>query len=263
MNEFGKPTIEEVFHPLSTRLYKLRIGDIEPEDGIYDGVEDYAGRKIKPILAGIFSYDGAKALQFVDNTLTSITELQGLDSGLVKDITDEYLGFDSGAIGKSSYDFKKQALKEIQTELAYYTRKLNELKEQLSRNVPTHNLDNNKRGEQYDLPADYDVPMLKNVTVEKFDRYQSALLFYYLREHGAVVNFSDSSYSKVIACLTGHSAENIRQKALGPIWDVIRDKAKNRTVKQPNYNLNTVKDLLTAILKDIEQEIQTNDSKKL
>lgn len=92
------------------------------------------------------------------------------------------------------------------------------------------------------------------------DIYQSALLFHYLRKHDAIRDHTDESLAKLLCPLTGHSEQNIRtSKGLGVINYIKADKSKNMNFKEiPNYNLNTLRDFLNDIVKDIDDEIVRN-----
>lgn len=252
MNEFDQPSIEQIFHPLHTRLYELRNGDIVPK-GFYDEIEEYCEIKIKYIVANIFAYDSGVSSKVIDNTLTSIDELHASAENLITK------AFDNNDL----FITKKEALKDIRTELAYYRESLNKLKDQLYKSISTDRITKEVDQKEIELPDDFEFPKFRDDSVVKFDKYQSALLFYLLKEHGAINNFSALSLSKIISCLTGHSAQNIRQDALGKIWDVLKDKEKNKTIAEPNYNLIAIRNLLNEIISQLDDQIKLNDSPKL
>lgn len=263
MNEFGQPSIDEIFHPLRTRLYKLENSNVEHEDGIYDGIEDYCSRKIQPILTGIFAFDSKVSLKFIDNILTSIEQLEASASDIVKNVTGDYWGFNSDVVISSGNNAKKEALRDIQSELAYYKDNLTKLKAQLLNNFSEDRKIETRTREEIELPEDFNLPKVKSGSKVGFDKYQSAILFHYLKETGAIRMISDSSLSKIVSFLTGHSEQNIRQDGFGKIWDVLKDKEKNKSITEPNHNLIIVKNLLEGITLQLDSQIKLNNSSKL
>lgn len=103
----------------------------------------------------------------------------------------------------------------------------------------------------YELPENFS--LIKNgLKSEALDIKQTAVLFYYLRKHKATIDYGDKSFSKLIHYLTGHSANNLRQKSgFGNIIEILRS-SKNGIEKN---NLKKVKELLENILHDIDKEI--------
>jgi hypothetical protein len=98
----------------------------------------------------------------------------------------------------------------------------------------------------------------RNKSLTTLDRYQTSLLFHYLNVHGVILDFDNISLATIIEVLTAHSAHNIRTECLNQIPRIIKDKEKDHTHNESNYNLITVREILRAVISDIEKEIENN-----
>lgn len=96
------------------------------------------------------------------------------------------------------------------------------------------------------------------------DKYQTALLFDLLRKKGAIINLKNSSLAHVISRLSPHSEQNLRTEGLDVIDFIKVDNPsyKNKNINIPNQNLQAVKEVLTSILEEIDEQIKTNSEKK-
>jgi len=104
----------------------------------------------------------------------------------------------------------------------------------------------------YELPDNFSLTTL-GVKSQALDIRQTAALFYYLRKHHATIEYTDSSYSKLVHYLSGHSAENLRKRSgFGNIIEIFRETRGG--VKYSN--LKNVKSLLEKIISDIDKEIK-------
>ncbi len=91
----------------------------------------------------------------------------------------------------------------------------------------------------------------------RLDIRQTAVLFYYLWKHSAILKESNKYISKAIQCFTGHSAQNIRTyDGFSLIDSIIKDDVIDKRFQHiPHYNITGVKKLLEEIIDDINSEI--------
>jgi len=93
----------------------------------------------------------------------------------------------------------------------------------------------------------------ENLKIDSMTISQSTILFHYLREEELTINYNDSSLSKFIHYLTGHSEQNIRTKGLGQIYHLVNDSKKGVDF----YDLKQVKQHLENIIKNIDDTINS------
>lgn len=102
--------------------------------------------------------------------------------------------------------------------------------------------------------------------IEKLDKYQSALLFHYLKHAGAT--YDHLSYNKLaplIHQLTGHSQNNLRTECLNQIQEIKMGDVGNKLelIKNKAYNLEQVKVVLRDMINELERDLKNNrDSQK-
>jgi len=111
-----------------------------------------------------------------------------------------------------------------------------------------------KEGEQiiYQLPEDFSLTKL-NIKAKALDIKQAAILFYYLKDQGAILDYSNQSLAKLVHYLTGHSLENLRKnKGFGEITNILRETRQG--IKY--YNTIEVKKFLENIIIKLEKEIK-------
>ncbi len=98
------------------------------------------------------------------------------------------------------------------------------------------------------LPADFKLSSL-GLKIDKLDIYQTAILFHFLKEHHAFLDYNNEALAKFAHYLTGHSEQNLRtDKGFGEIQHIIRQDRK----EEKFYDLKVVKKFLEEILDDIE-----------
>ncbi|QMU27690.1 hypothetical protein [Adhaeribacter radiodurans] len=118
---------------------------------------------------------------------------------------------------------------------------------------------------ELELPSEIKLPLpKKSKKIERLDTRQSALLYFYLRKFDAILNYSDTSLAKLMHALTGHSEQKLRtEKGLGVIWDIMEDTVKDNTFNHvPDYNLDTVKKLLSEVITEIDNQKKKNSSSR-
>jgi len=98
--------------------------------------------------------------------------------------------------------------------------------------------------------------------LEKLDRYQTALLFFYLNEAGLIQYKSSNEIAPIVQSLTGHSAHNMQTKAFNKIPDVKKGQAGNKLKISNNksYNLIEVKNTILEILRMVNDDLEKNKS---
>lgn len=105
-----------------------------------------------------------------------------------------------------------------------------------------------------------------HLTIQKLDIRQTALFFYYLRKFDFVLDYADDSFAKIINVLTGHSEQNIRtKKGFGVIGSIKNDEPDSKPkyfIEKPNHNLEVLKSALLEIIKEIDNQIEKNTSRK-
>lgn len=96
------------------------------------------------------------------------------------------------------------------------------------------------------------------------DKYQTALLFHYLKEKEAIIDLVDKDLAHVLSRLTPHSEQNLRTEGLYSIKFIKGDHPdyRNKTFTEPNRNLTQVRVLLQNIIDDIDSQIALNIEKK-
>jgi hypothetical protein len=105
--------------------------------------------------------------------------------------------------------------------------------------------------------------------IDKMNKFQSALLFNYLQDNGAIHPMVPYKLAPLISQLTGHSEQKLRTEAFSNLVDVKKGKAGDKTQlqKDPDINLKIVKDTVKSILKSIDEDLEKNrklrESKKL
>jgi len=104
----------------------------------------------------------------------------------------------------------------------------------------------------------------KLIPIEKLDRYQTALIFSYLRDVGAIKDKSSNSISPIISRLTGHSENTLRNKGFDKIWQIKAGKEGNKTklLTEPDYNLKKVKNIILEILSMVNDDLKKNESNR-
>jgi len=109
-----------------------------------------------------------------------------------------------------------------------------------------------------DNPKIY-TPKISN-KIKALDRYQIALLFYYLEQSGAINSNSYIKQAEIINQLTGISAQKLRTDALNKIWEIKSGRIGNidKNKIDPTYALNGVKMLIKKIGTMIENDIKKN-----
>jgi hypothetical protein len=100
--------------------------------------------------------------------------------------------------------------------------------------------------------------------LDKLDRYQTALLFYYLNESGIIQYKSSNEIAPIVQSLTGHSAQNLQTEAFNKIFDVKTGKAGNKLKinSDKSYNLKIVKDAILEVLRMVHNDLEKNKALK-
>jgi hypothetical protein len=247
----GPQTVEQVFHSLHTRLFNIEQGKINKTTRLLWNQEDdeeYKADMIQYIVANVFYFPASSSLTEIDYCLK---KMEGLNKNLPTII--ETADFGKLIIAGSNDDEKAEAMKSIADELDFYTTKLKTVKVELASQLKgaAEIRPSLKEDAPIELSRNIKFKTVPDGHISKLDKYQSALLFHFLREKGAINNLSDIALAQIVSLLTGHSEQNIRQDALTKIWDVKTDKAKNRNNKDQYHNLNEITKLLESILSDI------------
>ena len=104
----------------------------------------------------------------------------------------------------------------------------------------------------YELPSDFSLQSRETNQDASLDIRQSAILFYLLRKHKAIIPYSDASLAKFVHYLTGYSESNLRtRKGLGNYWSIIKENREGIS----NYNAIKVKEFLETVLEDLEKQL--------
>jgi hypothetical protein len=246
-------TIPEEFRILLQRIKRLLLGFDKPNDILFD-------YKLVLFNASIVG----KSKEWENSYILLLYEISELLEEIKKSSIDslirftEYEGFEAASLGfmdlngieveifeqtELSQKEKKLFVKKLENEITYYENQLNGFKHQ----------NNSTTSSIIELPKDFqhkDIP--KDGLPTNLDKYQAALLFHYLREKGVIIKYDDTSLSKLVFYLTGHSAQNIRT-ALGSIYNVQKDTVKNKTKNEKLHNLSEVKRVLNSILLSIKK----------
>jgi hypothetical protein len=98
--------------------------------------------------------------------------------------------------------------------------------------------------------------------INTLNRYQSALLFYYLYEVGCIHLISANKLAPLISQLTGHSENTLRTEALNKIIDIKKGTVGDLTNirKDPDFNLKEVKKFIKLILNKIDEDLIKNQN---
>ena len=84
----------------------------------------------------------------------------------------------------------------------------------------------------------------------KFDIYETAILFEYLKEKEMIKNYPVETLSKMIHYLTGHSENTIRTKAFSQVGFL---KDGRTALKKGSAPVLQVRELLPEIIDDIDK----------
>lgn len=105
--------------------------------------------------------------------------------------------------------------------------------------------------------------------IETLNKYQTALLFDYLKDTGAIHTFQANTLAPLISQLTGHSEHNIRTEALNKIIDIKKGSIGDlrQIIKDPDVNIRVVRNIIKSILSKIDEDLDKNkklrENKKL
>ncbi len=106
---------------------------------------------------------------------------------------------------------------------------------------------------QFKLPDDFSLTKLA-IKADRLDIYQTAILFYLLRNSKAVINYTDQDLAKFAHYLTGHSEQNLRtEKGFSQINSIMEDNRKGEDF----YNLKAVRSFLEELIEDIDSKISS------
>jgi hypothetical protein len=255
MENSPKKPITEVFAKLLARLSELSLYHATVN---YDALPEVNYKLIDEIGSQIFEYSTSEALKFIDFALTKIQHLQAEEEEIVAavnvDIEHDIYGT-MLANEVQTETAKKQLYEDIRVQLMYFSRKLSIIKESLLLNLSLK------------TPSKKEVEKIVIIPTDELllDMRQSALLFYYLKEAKVIQPHVNDKLSIYISLLTGFSEQKLRTtKGLGSIPNIMSD--KNVVIKKkkdtPHFNLNSVKNALQKIIKDVEFEIAERSKKK-
>jgi hypothetical protein len=98
----------------------------------------------------------------------------------------------------------------------------------------------------------------KDERITRLDIRQTALLYKYLMDHGAIISMPNMHLSELLHHLTGYSDQKIRtDEGLGVIRDIEKGKkAKHNFWSDKNKNLKAVKELLNEVISIVESKIK-------
>ncbi|MBC3541391.1 hypothetical protein ACFSC6_15250 [Rufibacter sediminis] len=98
-----------------------------------------------------------------------------------------------------------------------------------------------------------------NLKAGRLNFRQTALLFDYLREYGAIIDYGDKPLAEFIHLLTGHSSQSLRGNGFGKIG-YIKDglNEEGEPKKERNKELHSLTQLLQSIIEDLNKEMAEN-----
>jgi hypothetical protein len=209
------------------------------------------------------AYDPKEVLDIVEFALKEVEYLLNMGESLVDKIS-TYSTINYEEINQMSTPYpelKDEILKGIILELNYYSYHLGLLKDQQIRLISSTSQIGSQvieRRTEINIDENFRLPELKiKAKTVVLDRYQSGLLFQYLKEHNVIQDFSNIALAKIVSLLTGHSDETLRREVFGAIDHVKKDKKKNKILAQgPNHNLTAVKNILNSIILNIESDMK-------
>lgn len=258
-----RPTLLEVFSPLLSKLNKLecytdtiRYGNIPDDFNLLNDIEKE-----------VFNYPPKDSILIIENCLSKIEQLKEKGEAIISFVSVDDYNIDVGeylpASKQKTDETKKELFAAISTELNLFELKLVLLKELLITNQ-SFGQESAQAGNMLDVDNEEKLP--KSITGPNetpLDRYQTALLFHYLKERKIILQYSAVALGKLVGLLTGHSSNTLTKKGFGAIANIQSDKPdsvnKNESKGIRNYNLNKVKSELTQIIKDIDSEISRQE----
>lgn len=249
----------QLFGPLLTKLSKLeflhdtfRYGEI-PDDSLL----------VSELLKDVFNYPSIDVIKLIESCQTKIDEIRERGESIVSLISVEEYDFDVKEYlpvnEQKKIETKKELYSTIVTELNIFELELLLIKELLINNQNIGiNSDSSIGGLELDSQQKLPKP-IQSPKITSLDRYQTALLFHYLKEENLILPYSDVALGKLVGLLSGHSSNTLSKNGFGAINYVKSDhpeavnKVESKGIK--NYNLNKVKTKLQAIIREIEEEI--------
>lgn len=262
-----KLTLLQLFAPLLSKLEKLEFyretilyGEIPDDSYIMGEIEKE-----------IFNYPPKDSVSIIENCLSKIEILRERGESIVEYVLiDVYEDRADGYVPANELqnaETKKELFSQVSFELNLFELKLIGLKETLLKNLSFDGITDTEN--KLEIDTKKKIPdRIRDVMDTPLDRYQTALLFHYLKDRKIVLPYSDTALGMLVSRLTGHSENTLAKHCFGAIANIKSDNPKsvNKIDSKgiANYNLNKVKTELEIILEEINNEIdrQNRVSKK-
>jgi|GEM_PF-1693584 hypothetical protein len=103
----------------------------------------------------------------------------------------------------------------------------------------------------YELPENFSLTRM-GINSRALNRQQTSVLFHYLRKYAITIDYSDTSYSKLVHYFSGFSQENIRQELS---WVKLEDILINKK-EEKDSDAKIIISLLEKIISEIKEEIK-------
>jgi len=163
-------------------------------------------------------------------------------------------------------EVKERVYTEIRLELLFYKTNLEIILQDLYTSENSLKDKNIETKVEIIIGDDFKFSQLKQIGNTILDKYQTALLFDYLRKKELILRVyeeNNDALSKLVAALTGHSDQNLRTKdGFGAIANIKSDNLKNKLkADSSNYNLNVVRKALLLIISQIDEDIMTENKR--
>lgn len=258
-----KPTLLQIFAPLLARLSKLELYHDEIR---YGEVPDYMNI-ISAIEQSVFNYSPLEAIELIDNCLAQIEKLIEQGESIIETVSfieynilaDDYLPVTQ----EKEKEAKRELFSAIKTELYLFEYKLSLIKEILwtNRNIGMSAEYTIRYKIEIDSKTKLPLPIPQTLKGKNpLDRYQTALLFNYLKERKIILEYSATALGTLTGLLTGHSPNTLEKKGFGAIENIKADhpesinKVESKGIQ--NYNLNKIRAELELIIKEIDKDIE-------
>lgn len=255
--------VDEIFEELETRLEDLTNKKISI--GVWENIKE--SFSISKIEKNIYNVNINYGINRIEYALKQIKALQAKGAGIMDSIEIEGIGeFNQWVYKDYPSDTKFPKIEEqkinvfqnLQKELEFYRKGLEDLLDELKTNQNSENERTNLSSYTIEISEGYNFSKLRISGDVILDKYQTALLFNYLREKEIILKgYSNAGLAKIAAALTGHSENNLRtEDGFGVIARIKSDKLKNSDkAKGEYYNLNTLNAALKQIIDQINEDI--------
>lgn len=253
-NEYMNLTQDKIYFDHNRRLRDYNNFFIESKNKIYDYINEFDNRKLFLYLRKQIDYS------FAANPINKYNELKRLyeeknsepDSNVILEMSKI-----EEDIFKTNYELYILKCEEFEALIFEFYKnfenyRINDNKEEITNIILDHN-------PVFVIDDNIDLNIIRKNAREltDYDQHVISLLFSYLKDNNAILNFSNSSLSRIISILTMTSKNNLRTESLNYIDNVRNGKSFpfGNYKNNPTLLHKTLKTLLEKIISQIDNDI--------